>query len=118
MQHNSAALLTSLRVSLAPRLFIPSGLRNDSSGTSRSGVGGESPVPGNAPLLLLLHHVELGLCLLQLLLLLLDLLQELLALLQQTFLEERERSQGTAGQRSVQVNSCKVLTRHGELFPF
>ena len=53
---------------------------------------GESSLPGNTPLFFLLHHVELGLRLLKLLLLLLDLLQKLLALLQQTFLEGRERA--------------------------
>lgn len=50
----------------------------------------ESSLPGYAPLLFLLHHVEFGFSLLQLFLLLLDFLQQLLALLQQPFLEEQE----------------------------
>lgn len=50
----------------------------------------ESSLPGDAPLLFFLHHVEFGLRLLQLLLLLLDFLQQLLTLLQQAFLEEQK----------------------------
>lgn len=49
----------------------------------------ESSLPGYAPLLFFLHHVEFGFGLLQLFLLLLDFLQQLLTLLQQPFLEEQ-----------------------------
>ena len=51
-----------------------------------------SSLPGYAPLLFLLHHVEFGFSLLQLILLLLDFLQKLLTLLQQAFLKEQERN--------------------------
>lgn len=44
-------------------------------------------LPGYSPLLFFLHHVELGLGLLQLLLLLLNFLQQLLTLLEQAFLK-------------------------------
>lgn len=51
----------------------------------------ESSLPGDAPLLLFLDHVELGFSLLQLFLFLLNFLQELLTLLQQAFLEDQEQ---------------------------
>lgn len=59
------------------------------SQAARGTVANESSLPGYAPLLFLLHHVEFGFSLLQLFLLLLDFLQQLLALLQQPFLEEQ-----------------------------